>query len=43
VWLVHAIFGVLIMAGLGAAFVFLIWNRDELIIGDNELSSDIDD
>lgn len=42
-WLTGEIFGISIIAGPGAAFVSLIWNRDELILGDNELFSKMED
>lgn len=36
-WLAGEIFGISIVAGPGAAWMSLIWNRDELILGDDEL------
>jgi len=35
-WLAGEIFGISILAGPGAAFVYLLWNRDELILGEYE-------
>lgn len=41
-WLAGEIFGISIIAGPGAAWVSLIWNRDELILGTDELFSNIE-
>ncbi|XMA12749.1 hypothetical protein WAI453_005540 [Rhynchosporium graminicola] len=41
-WLAGEIFGISIVAGPGAAWVSLIWNRDELILNDDELFSNVD-
>ena len=41
-WLAGEIFGISIVAGSGAAWMSLIWNRDELILGDGKLFSNVE-
>jgi hypothetical protein len=36
-WLAGEIFGISVVAGPGAALVSLIWNRDELVLNDDQL------
>jgi hypothetical protein len=36
-WLAGEIFGISVVAGPGAALVSLIWNRDELVLSDDQL------